>query len=239
MDIPIKAIQQLSGATEATARIWKPYMDKLFPKYGVTTPERIAAFLSQTGYESNHLFRTEEYASGAEYEGRSDLGNTQPGDGIRFKGRGLIQITGRANYASLSKYTGKDFVGNPQKLAAKDITVATPEQLQNSLESALWFWTKQGKDLNLVADTLNLAKPVTDPANAYAYNQLTNKINYYEDAAKRQNRANIFEKGRSYAWEAIKKNPRTSIAGGLLLLSSIFLITYYLLNKKKGSLKIA
>jgi hypothetical protein len=60
---------------------------------------------------------TTEFASGAAYEGRRDLGNTQKGDGVRFKGRGLIQLTGRSNYAKYGNILGADLVGNPPSAA--------------------------------------------------------------------------------------------------------------------------
>ena len=72
-------------------------------------------FMAQCSHECAHFKTMEEYASGADYEGRSDLGNNQPGDGRRFKGRGYIQLTGRANYRTVGRAIGVDLENNPKK----------------------------------------------------------------------------------------------------------------------------
>lgn len=78
-----------------------------------------AAYIFGTAYHESDRFRTmEEYASGAAYEGRTSLGNTQPGDGKRFKGRGFVQITGRRNYTDWAKRLGVDLVGRPELAAS-------------------------------------------------------------------------------------------------------------------------
>jgi predicted chitinase len=82
----------------------------------------------------------EEIASGAAYEGRSDLGNTQPGDGERFKGRGPIQLTGRTNYRACGAFLGVDLEAQPER--AKDPDVA--------FRTAGWFW--KGHGCNELAD---------------------------------------------------------------------------------------
>lgn len=80
-----------------------------------------AAYILGTAYHESDRFRTmEEYASGAAYEGRATLGNTQSGDGVRFKGRGFVQITGRRNYTDWAKRLGADLVGNPALAARLD-----------------------------------------------------------------------------------------------------------------------
>ncbi|MFC4623828.1 hypothetical protein ACFO1V_01040 [Daeguia caeni] len=80
-----------------------------------------AAYILATAYHESDRFRTiEEYASGAAYEGRATLGNTQPGDGVRFKGRGFVQITGRRNYTDWANRLGVDLVGNPALAARLD-----------------------------------------------------------------------------------------------------------------------
>jgi putative chitinase len=91
-------------------------MPAVIERAKLKTPLRLAHFLAQLAHESAGFKTTEEYASGAAYEGRRDLGNTQPGDGRRFKGRGLIQVTGRHNYRRMSRALGQDFEANPELL---------------------------------------------------------------------------------------------------------------------------
>ncbi|SEL51313.1 glycoside hydrolase family 19 protein [Rhodococcus maanshanensis] len=113
---------------------------------GIDNPVRQAAFIAQLAVESDSFRTFEEYASGRAYEGRADLGNTQAGDGERYKGRGAIQITGRHNYESVSQFTGVDFVAHPELLEA-------PE---NAFNTAVWYWTS--RDLNQVADSAGIVR---------------------------------------------------------------------------------
>lgn len=91
-----------------------PYFTQYAEKYEVNTLLRMAHFLGQCAEESAGFKTLHEYASGAEYEGRKDLGNIYKGDGIRYKGAGLLQITGRYNYDKYGKSIGIDLVNNPQ-----------------------------------------------------------------------------------------------------------------------------
>lgn len=95
-------------------------------------------FLAQVAHESNDLTWTEELASGAAYEGRKDLGNTQAGDGIKFKGRGIIQTTGRANYQALADHLGRQDIMSDPSIVAKDPQLA--------VQSAIFWWEKKKKD---------------------------------------------------------------------------------------------
>jgi putative chitinase len=111
-------------------------------KFGVSTPLRMAHFLGQCAHESGEFRYVEEIASGKAYEGRKDLGNIYKGDGMRFKGRGYIQITGRKNYQDYA--SSKFCVGN---------LMAHPEWLTKSpgrVKASLYFWWKNG--LNALAD---------------------------------------------------------------------------------------
>ena len=118
-----------------------PLMPGTLNTYAINTPLRQAHFLAQVCEESYALSDMREEASGEEYEGRvKSLGNTQPGDGIRFKGRGLIQVTGRANYARLGEELGLDLLTNPKVAEEPEVAVS----------SACQFWTD--RHLNYLAD---------------------------------------------------------------------------------------
>ena len=121
----------------------------------VNTCLRKSAFLAQIAHESGQLLYMEELASGAAYENRPDLGNTQPGDGKRYKSRGPIQLTGRDNYRKAGQALGLDLEGNPE-------LVKTPEV---GFRTTVWFWTT--RRLNELADTGTLD----------AFRQITRKIN--------------------------------------------------------------
>lgn len=86
--------------------------------FEINTPLRQQHFVAQCAHESDHFRTTTEYASGKAYEGRKDLGNTHKGDGVKFKGRGLIQLTGRHNYTEAAKYFDQPFVDEPVKVAS-------------------------------------------------------------------------------------------------------------------------
>ena len=106
-----------SNAPKERLRQLTPVINQTLDRYKINTRLRIAHFIAQVAHESDCFNAMEEYASGAAYEGRDDLGNVQPGDGKRFKGRGLIQLTGRDNYAKFSKAMNQDFLSQPEMVA--------------------------------------------------------------------------------------------------------------------------
>lgn len=109
-----------------------PLLNVAMADAGVTTPIRQAMFLAQTGHESGSFRYLEERDDGSAYEGRKDLGNTQPGDGPRYKGRGIIQLTGRLNYGAFGRDVGQDLIAHPDLVA----------QPRWAFEAASWFWRK-------------------------------------------------------------------------------------------------
>lgn len=139
--------QELALATGARidrATEFLPIIERAALDFDINTQARMAAFLAQVGHESGGLHWLTELwgptAAQIRYEGRADLGNTQPGDGFKFRGRGLIQITGRANYQRCSDALATDFIGDPDQLA----------QPEYAVRSAMWFWQSHG--LNELAD---------------------------------------------------------------------------------------
>src|SRR5437868_3942805 len=83
-------------------------------EFEISTPQRQAAFLAQVAHESGELRHMEEMiTSTAMTDGRSDLGNTKPGDNGRYKGRGPLQLTGRANYRAAGQALKLDLENQP------------------------------------------------------------------------------------------------------------------------------
>ena len=132
----------IAGRTAALMPALADWMNTLCPSYEIDTAREYGHFLAQACHETDHFKTLREYASGSAYEGRADLGNTQAGDGIRFRGRGVFQTTGRANYLQLGIKKGR-----------RDLFINTPELLELP-EYAVWsaceFWTTRG--LNDVAN---------------------------------------------------------------------------------------
>jgi len=150
--------------TAAITRYLQPLVQGMDTN-GIDTPLRRAHFLAQLGHESCDLRYSEELASGAAYENRADLGNTQPGDGPRFKGRGLIQITGRFNYAAYGKHKGRDFVTPPNH----DLLATDPEL---AVDVSCWFWTRHGLNASADADDIRtLTKVINGGYNGLADRQ--------------------------------------------------------------------
>lgn len=133
----------------------------------INTPIRQAAWLSQVGHESGQLRYTEEIASGASYEGRHDLGNTQPGDGKLYKGRGLIMITGRFGYADCAMELEIDCLVHPEILA----------EPVNACRTAAWWWKKHGcNELADKGDEIGLCKRINGGTNGLADRQALYKV---------------------------------------------------------------
>ncbi|WP_017903616.1 glycoside hydrolase family 19 protein [Pseudomonas asplenii] len=141
-------LQILPGAGEK-AGVFVRALNTAMGKYGIVGRLRVAAFIAQIGHESGQLRWMKEIwgptPAQLGYEGRKDLGNTQPGDGSKYRGRGPIQITGRANYAACGEALGLDLINQPELL----------EQPGPACMSAAWWWATHG--LNTLADAGNNA----------------------------------------------------------------------------------
>lgn len=147
------------GCTQAVANKWAGPLTEAMGKWEINTQDRQAAFIAQIGHESGRLRYVREIwgptPAQKRYEGRKDLGNVEPGDGFKYRGRGLIQITGRANYRKCGQALGVGLESSPELL----------EQPKWAAESAAWFWAEHG--LNELADR----------GTELAFRQITKRIN--------------------------------------------------------------
>ena len=135
-----------TGCTPARAAAWLAPMQAALAVYAIDTPRRLSMFLANLGHESGRLVYVREIwgptPAQTRYEGRVDLGNTKPGDGKRFLGRGLIQLTGRDNARACRDGLRKVMPGVPDFEADP-----TPLELPKwAALSACWFWNSKGLD---------------------------------------------------------------------------------------------
>lgn len=147
--ISFAALFRQLGASADRAAAMASTAVKQFPAYGIMdNPLRLAHFLAQIAHESGGFRYMEEIwgptAAQKRYEGRQDLGNTRPGDGFRYKGRGPLQLTGRANYRDYGARLGLDLEGSPELAATPGV----------GLLIALEYW--KVRNLNILADSDDL-----------------------------------------------------------------------------------
>lgn len=148
MPITVQQLLQILPNAGRHAGVFVPVLNTAMGKFGIVTPRRIAAFIAQIGHESGQFRYVRELGSDA-YLAKYDtgklaqrLGNTleADGDGQKYRGRGLIQITGRENYLRCGETLGLDLIKRPELL----------EQPEHAAMSAAWYWKNAG--LNTLAD---------------------------------------------------------------------------------------
>ena len=144
MSITQQQLLQILPNAGPVAGVFVPVLNAAMVHYQIIGPKRVAAFIAQIGHESGQFKYVKEIwgptAAQARYEGRKDLGNTVAGDGSKYRGRGLIQITGRANYMACGEGLSLDLIKQPELL----------EKPQHACMSAAWFWATKG--LSTLAD---------------------------------------------------------------------------------------
>ena len=174
MPITEQQLLQILPNAGRQAGVFVPVLNTAMNRYGIVGIPRVAAFIAQVAHESGQFRWLREIwgptAQQAGYEGRADLGNTVKGDGSKYRGRGLIQITGRANYSTCGEALGLDLVNQPTLL----------EQPQHAAMSAAWFWSTKG--LNTLADRGEFVK-ITRRING-GLNGLEDRIQLWDKAKK-------------------------------------------------------
>jgi putative chitinase len=163
-------LQAAIPGSGARAHTYAQALTAAMLEFGIATGKQQSAFLAQLAHESGSLRYVREIADGSAYEGRADLGNTQVGDGPRFKGRGFLQITGRANYAKCGAALNLDLIATPDLL----------EVPSGAARSAGWYW--KSRNLNQYADT-DAFGALTKAING-GYNGLDDRIRHWLVARK-------------------------------------------------------
>lgn len=185
MTLTMEQVAAACGARVDRAQLWAPYLSQAMTAYDITTPERAAAFLAQVGHESMGLRYTTELwgptTTQAGYERRADLGNNQQGDGYRYRGRGLIQTTGRSNYRVLRDRLRESLDVEVPDFEANPDTVA---EFQWAALSAADYWDMRG--LNALADSGDFERI---SARVNGRNKATGMPHGWEDRLARYERA--------------------------------------------------
>ena len=192
--------QIMPNCAAAKRADYLPFIQQAMQEFEITSYLREAAFLAQLAHESGELRYMEEIASGAAYEGRKDLGNTQPGDGKRYKGRGPIQLTGRANYQKYGDLLGLDLINNPTIAATKEVGFRIAGQ----------FWKLNG--LNALADQQDF-KQITKRING-GYNGLDDRTKYYNRAKQ------VLNKDDAVDASAAVETPPAAVAAAAVAVSA-------------------
>lgn len=153
-------LARCTGARIDRATEWLPHIAAAMAEFDINTPQRQAAFLAQVGHESGGLHWTTEIwgptIAQSHYEGRADLGNTQPGDGIKYRGRGLIQVTGRDNYRRIGDLLDAELETTPERLAEPELAA----------RSAACFWAQHGlNELADVGDFMRITRKINGGTN--------------------------------------------------------------------------
>ena len=150
MPITVQQLLLILPNAGSVAGVFVPVLNTAMNRFQIVGAKRVAAFIAQIGHESGQLKYVKEIwgptKAQAKYEGRADLGNTVKGDGFKYRGRGLIQITGRANYVECGEALGLDLINQPELL----------EKPQLACMSAAWFWASRG--LSTLADAGSFSK---------------------------------------------------------------------------------
>jgi len=159
-------------AKDENVKAFVESFNKYSEQFGITTKIRAVHYIAQVAHETAELRYQEEIASGLQYEGRKDLGNIYPGDGQRFKGRGYLQTTGRANYQAYadSGFCNGDLMSHPEWLAKQP----------GCQKASMFFWLKN--NLNKYADQDDV-RTVSKRING-GWNGLAQRM-YYWRVAKR------------------------------------------------------